>query len=172
MHFHNGFILLHHVSYNKHLQVSMPFPFHVVTLSSAMKWKSLSKHRVSLLAALWNRALLRPGPTAAILRTITITTQRDRIPLVEWVCAYSVWSNSTNTMRSFCVVIVIVLVITAVWIGLYSLQNNYLMSIWILCMHSVGELATEPHVSVVQFLHLLLSVSKCVVTSLANYRMD
>ena len=66
--------------------------------------------------------VLRPGPTAVITRTITITTQRERIPLIEWTCAYSAWSNSIsnkkNIMRSPCVVIVIVFVITAVGTGL------------------------------------------------------
>ena len=53
------------------------------------------------------------------MKTITTTTQRERIPLVEWACAYSAWSNSTNTMCCLCIVIVIVFVIAAVWLGLY-----------------------------------------------------
>ena len=61
---------------------------------------------------------LRPGPTAARTITITMTTQRERTILVEWACAYSAWSTSTNTMRSLCVVIVIIFVIAAVWLGL------------------------------------------------------
>ena len=36
--------------------------------------------------------------------TKSITTQRERILLVEWACPYSAWSNSTNRMRSLCVV--------------------------------------------------------------------
>ena len=64
--------------------------------------------------------LLRLGPTAAITRMITITTQRERTHSVERACAYSSWSNSTNRMRSLCVEIVIVFVIAAVWLGPYA----------------------------------------------------
>ena len=72
---------------------------------------------------------LRPIHTAAITKTITITRQREHIILVEWACAYSAWSNSTNRLRSPCVVIVIVFVIAAVWLGLYSAAHF----VWIRC---------------------------------------
>ena len=66
----------------------------------------------------YRKPLLRPGPTVAITISITIMTQRECIPLVEWACAYSAWSNSTNIMRFLCVVMVNVFVITAVGPGL------------------------------------------------------
>ena len=65
--------------------------------------------------------LLRPGPTAAITKTITITTQRKRILLVELLHAEFAHAHSNNVMRSLCVIIAIVLVIAAVGPGLYSI---------------------------------------------------
>ena len=59
----------------------------------------------------------------------SIKTQRERILLVEWVCAYYVWSNSTYRMCSLCVVIVIVSPISLVWLCLKTsckvLQKNH-----------------------------------------------
>ena len=52
---------------------------------------------------------LRPGPTAAITRTITITTQRECIVLVELLHAEFPYAHSTNGMRSLGVVIVLVI---------------------------------------------------------------
>ena len=49
---------------------------------------------------------------------ITITTQRERIVLVELLHAEYAHSHSTNRMRSLCIVIVVVLVIAAVGPGL------------------------------------------------------
>ena len=57
---------------------------------------------------------LKPGPTAAITKTITITTQRKRILLVESLHAEYAHAHSTNVMRSLYVFIVIALVIAAV----------------------------------------------------------
>ena len=57
--------------------------------------------------------VLRPGPTAEITKTIKITTQRERILLVELLRAEIAHALSTNGMRSLCVVIVIILVIAA-----------------------------------------------------------
>ena len=64
--------------------------------------------------------VLRPSHTAAMTRTITITTHRERIVLVEWLHAEYAHAHSTDGMRSLCVFIVIVLVIAAVGPGLYS----------------------------------------------------
>ena len=63
--------------------------------------------------------LIRPGPTAAITRTITIMTQRERVLLVELLHAQCAHAHSTNSMCSLCVVIVIILVIAAMGPGLY-----------------------------------------------------
>ena len=75
----------------------------------------------------------RLSHTAAITKTITITTQRACILLVVWASAYSAWSNSTNRMCSLCVVIFIVIAIAAVWLCLYRLtfllgQNLFYMT--------------------------------------------
>ena len=48
---------------------------------------------------------LRPGPTAAITRTITIRTPRERVLLVELLHTEYAHAHSTNGMRSLCVVI-------------------------------------------------------------------
>ena len=66
------------------------------------------------------------------MRTITITTQRERVLLVELLHAEYAHAHSTNRMRSLCVVIVIVLVIAAVGPGLkycrlVILNHNYLI---------------------------------------------
>ena len=53
-----------------------------------------------------------------ITRTITITTQKERIVLVELLHTEYAQTHSTNGMRSLCVVIVIVLNIAAVGPGL------------------------------------------------------
>ena len=67
-------------------------------------------------------AVLRPGSTAAVTKTITITTQRKRILLVELLHAEYAHAHSTNVMRSLCVVIFIVIVIAAVGLGLYPVS--------------------------------------------------
>jgi hypothetical protein len=51
----------------------------------------------------------RPSHTAAITKTITITTQRERILLVELLHAEYAHAHSTNGMRFLCIVIVIVI---------------------------------------------------------------
>ena len=68
---------------------------------------------------------LRPSHTAAILRTISITTHRGRFVLVELLHAEYAHAHSANGTRSLCVVIVIVLVIViaAVGPGLYIKYN-------------------------------------------------
>ena len=70
-----------------------------------------------------------------------ITTQREHILLVKWACVYSAWSNSTNIMRSFCVVIVIIFVITAVWLAVYSyMYMGIRLALWFsfLAFHLCG----------------------------------
>ena len=62
----------------------------------------------------------RSSHTAAITKTITITTQRGCILLVELLHAEYAHAHSTKRMRSLCVVIVIFFVITAVLLGLNS----------------------------------------------------
>ena len=44
--------------------------------------------------------------------------EKRQSPLVEWACAYSAWSYSTNRMRCLCVVVVIVFGIAALGPGL------------------------------------------------------
>ena len=75
---------------------------------------------------LWNK---EPGPSAAITKTITITTQRERTLLVELLHAEHAHAHSTNGMHSLCVIIVIVLVMAAVGPGLYFLVFFFLSAI-------------------------------------------
>ena len=49
--------------------------------------------------------VLRPSHAAAIPKTITITTQRERILLVDLLHAEYAHTHSTNRMRSICVMI-------------------------------------------------------------------
>ena len=62
------------------------------------------------------------------MRTITTTTQRERILLVELLHAEYAHAHPTNGMRSLCVVFVIVLVIAAEGPGL-----NYIGDVQTLC---------------------------------------
>ena len=68
--------------------------------------------------------VLRPGPTAAITRAITITTQREHVLLVELLDAEYAHAHSSNRLRYLCVVIVIVLVIVAVGPGIKCAQQE------------------------------------------------
>ena len=67
-------------------------------------WGLMSIHKCCGQRCVWNLprmdSTIRPSHTAAIKKTITITMQREHILFIEWAWAYSVWSNSTNTMRS------------------------------------------------------------------------
>ena len=73
-----------------------------------------------------------PSYTAVITRTITLTTQKERILLVELLHAKYAHVHSTNGMRSLSVIIVIVLVIAAVGPGLKTIVQWILSTL--VCM--------------------------------------
>ena len=62
-------------------------------------------------------AVLRPSHTAAITKTISITTQRERILLVEMLHSEYAHAHSTNHSRCR-------LFSRSVWPGLYSYLDN------------------------------------------------